>query len=164
MSALSEAVGNNAPGHVLEHGGRIYTAAAIIDQTMQVAWERWMYGRHRAAAREEALEDGVEVSERTLEKLRRKFLLGHFRLLSPLGLRMLRDRQGAGLLKLTALIFDTTETEALALIGARSVEVVDLVRTVLAASFPGIDFSGPEKNGKPAAVPDPNASAVRHIP
>ena len=164
MSALSEAVGNNAPGHEVEYAGRVYTAFAAIDQAMQTAWDRWLYKRFRDAAAVERDEDGDDRQyEKTLDKLRQMFLRGRFRMLSPLGLKMMRDRQGAGLLKLVAIIFGVEETVALALIGGRPAEVTSLVRTVLAASFPGVKFDV-TANGKPADPPDPNASAAPPVP
>ena len=155
MGITSEILGNAAPAHELEQGGKVYRFG-LIDQAVQAAWEKRLYEKDIEAVKiqkEAGLLSGHEYGM-ALARLTTAYRDGDYEMLSPSGIKLLQTLPGVRLL--LALLLACSADEIVQLLLARRAEVVQKVRLVLAESFPGLDLPGTAANGQPAEGHSPN--------
>lgn len=157
MSALSEALGNAAPGHRISHRGQTYQVS-LVDQKVKVAFERRLFERHKETLL--GLKEAYTPQEYRdrLAELQEAYTLGELGLLSPAGVRFLKSVTGIQLL--LSLLVGASEDQILQLVMEKPDEVRGLIGTILAESFPGVS-AGVTAPATPPVTgeQDPNAPA-----
>lgn len=153
MGCNEEILGNAAPPHSIEHGGKRYTVR-LIDQATKAAFARTLLAREREAARELKELMTPEEWSAHLSRLNKDYVDGKYGLLSPRGREIIGSDEGP--LILGPLLFGCSEDEFLSLLLTHREEVAGLIRLVLYESFPGL-----EEAVKKAEGADPNSPSPR---
>jgi len=135
MSALKQALGQDAPVHQFEHDGKTYQVR-LMDLTVEMEFEDEMLARARHLLWKEKQLAGMgdDEYERRCQRLNDNYLAGEYAFESEHGQRYVKSPKGATFL--ASLLFQTDIASIRGLLAERGPDVAALIQLVLHEALP----------------------------
>lgn len=160
MSELTKILGDDGPRYEFPYKGEVYRVS-LVTQQVKVAYEKRLFARAKAVARE--MRDLLTPREyrKHLKQLNDDYIAGEYAFMSLRGMKAMKSVES--MTYLVSLLFGISEEKALGLTADATEEVEALLDVVLRESFP-VDPVKLEKRKKAAEAKKKQKKALRDQP